>query len=61
MTRFERIAAFNSRSQSDSMTVEYKGDGKTGCTACPYCDQDIDQYESVAKHIRHGNCEEVGW
>jgi hypothetical protein len=43
------------------MTVEYKGDGKTGCTACPYCDQDIDQYESVAKHIRHGNCEEVGW
>lgn len=43
------------------MTVEYKDGGKTGCTECPKCGTEIGPQQSLAKHIRTGDCSGVSW
>jgi len=42
------------------MTVETRENHKTHCTACPRCGESLDKQQSLAKHIRWGDCEPEG-
>lgn len=46
------------------MTTEYRGDASDGsqivvCTACPQCDQPLEDQVGLADHLRNG-CPGVG-
>jgi hypothetical protein len=40
-----------------TMATEVGESGKVMCSRCPFCGQEITKQRSLAKHIRHGDCE----